>query len=385
MKKSVSFTLLLFLISGPAFSDAPKTREIQHKSKDLEKIREELSRKRSEKERLRHEADELAQKVKKEQDRMRDVEKSLANTERRHNETEQKAAVSKNRHDELVSQLGQERAGLNSAAQTYYVAMLLEGPGGIAPAYGRQAVRMRGTAVKATRDDSAKENKNLNDLVSASEILRNEARKQQNKLSDIRETRRDAEKRLSKTQSRQEIVDAELKELQQSAEQVANLIESLRTKVKQEAEAEKKERAARQKAGSSPILARSLPWPTRGKITTHFGRQQNQSTGTPIISNGIIIEAPERTAVIAVSDGKVLYAGEFMGYGAMTVVEHPGDWYSVYGRLSSWSVEKGQMIKRGETVGRSRTKSGGGGAESYFELRFYGKPTDPMPWLATAQ
>jgi murein hydrolase activator len=78
----------------------------------------------------------------------------------------------------------------------------------------------------------------------------------------------------------------------------------------------------------------------------------------------------------------VLYAGEFMGYGGTVVMEHPDDWYSVYARLSGWAVEKGQAVKRGEMVGQSRTKQGGGG-EAYFELRFYGKPTDPMPWLSS--
>ena len=81
------------------------------------------------------------------------------------------------------------------------------------------------------------------------------------------------------------------------------------------------------------------------------------------------------------ADGKVLYAGEFMSYGAMTVLEHAGDWFSVYGQLDGWSVEKGQMVTSGETVGTSRPRSSGG-AEVYFELRFYGKPTDPLPWLA---
>ena len=133
--------------------------------------------------------------------------------------------------------------------------------------------------------------------------------------------------------------------------------------------------------GSSPILAHSLPWPSPGKVSTRFGRQTDPKLGSTLISNGVIITASDRARVTAVADGKVLYAGNFMGYGNMVVIEHPGDWYSVYGHLSDWSVEKGQEIKKGAPVGRTRPRIGGQ-YECYFELRFYGKPVDPTPWLA---
>jgi septal ring factor EnvC (AmiA/AmiB activator) len=111
-----------------------------------------------------------------------------------------------------------------------------------------------------------------------------------------------------------------------------------------------------------------------------FGRQVHPTLGTTFVSNGIVIATEEQPSVLAVADGKVLYAGEFMSYGAMTVVEHPGDWYTVYGHLTHWIVEKGQEIKKGDSVGVGRPRQGGG-FEAYFELRFYGKPTDPIPWL----
>ena len=93
-----------------------------------------------------------------------------------------------------------------------------------------------------------------------------------------------------------------------------------------------------------------------------------------------MIEPPHPSDIHVVADGQVLYAGNFMSYGPMTVVEHPGDWYSVYGQLSRWNVEKGQMLKKGEVVGQTGI-SIEGRPEAYFELRFYGKPVDPLPWL----
>ena len=116
------------------------------------------------------------------------------------------------------------------------------------------------------------------------------------------------------------------------------------------------------------------------EITTKYGRQTHPTLGTPFISNGITLRIPETQEVQAVADGQILYAGQFMSYGSMVVLEHSGDWYSVYGRLSKWGGEKGQLIKKGEVVGWTGAAQGGG-AEAYFELRFYGKPVDPLPWL----
>ena len=125
---------------------------------------------------------------------------------------------------------------------------------------------------------------------------------------------------------------------------------------------------------------RSLPWPIAGKVVTRFGRQQHPTLGTTFVSNGVVIASAEPSPVCAVANGKVLYAGEFMSYGNMIVLEHPGDWYTVYGQLLKWDVEKGQVVTKGDAVGTSRPRAGGG-SEAYFELRFYGKSTDPLPWM----
>jgi septal ring factor EnvC (AmiA/AmiB activator) len=50
------------------------------------------------------------------------------------------------------------------------------------------------------------------------------------------------------------------------------------------------------------------------------------------------------------------------------------------GRDGKWIVEKGQAIAAGQEIGAAGIRGDGKG-ETYFELRFYGKPADPMPWL----
>jgi len=375
----------LFLTWPNLLPAASPPKEIKYKSRDLERIRDEMSRKKEEKQRLEKQVNELSSSVEKDQTKIHDVEQSLQYTRRKQSDVQQQMAVSKNRHDDLVGKLQDRQEAFQDSAQTYAVAMILGGPHGLAPIYAKHAVIARSRDARSTREETSDAKRSLQTLVETQSILRSEVDKQQEKLGGIRSSRRDKEKQLTKTQSRQEIVEGEIRELRQNAEELASLIEVLRSKAKQDADEEKRTRKEKEMTGRSPILPRSLPWPVKGKVVMRFGRQEHPEFHTPFVSNGIVIETPETSEISAVADGKVLYSGEFMGYGGMVVVEHPGDWYSVYARLAGWVVEKGQPIKKGDMVGQSRSKSGGGGAESYFELRFYGKPTDPMPWLVARQ
>ncbi|MBV9079868.1 MAG: peptidoglycan DD-metalloendopeptidase family protein [Elusimicrobia bacterium] len=371
------------LVCSTLLAAPPVQKELKFKSRDLDKIREEMSRKKEEKERLKKEAETLSSSVKGDEAQIKNVEQSLLNTHRREIDVEQQVAATKNRQDGLLVKLDDERSALRNSAERTYLAMLLDGPNGIAPVYGKQVIRLRADQVAEVDDQAQKEHKSLESLVDTQTVLRGVAKKQQAKLSDIKTAHREKEKKLSKTTARQEAVDGELRDLQQSAEQLASLIEGLRSRAKKEAEDERRQRLEKQLAGKAPILLHSLPWPLKGTVTTKFGRQQTGTAGgATIISNGIVIKTPEDRSVTAVADGKVLYAGDFMGYGPMAVVEHAGDWYSVYAHLAGWNVEKGQNVKRGETIGQPRTRTGGGANEAYFELRFYGKPADPVPFLA---
>jgi septal ring factor EnvC (AmiA/AmiB activator) len=220
----------------------------------------------------------------------------------------------------------------------------------------------------------------LDELTDTGQTLRREMGRQEDVLTEARSGQANKEKLLEKKKTRAQAVQAELKGLEQTSQELASLIDILRSKARQEKEEQKRERAANQKSGRSPIAAKSLAWPMRGTIAEKFGRQREQESGGAYISNGILITARAATMVKAVAAGTVLYAGQFMRYGSMVLVEHPGDWYSVYGHLNQWAVEKGQVVKEGDPIGGTGVR-GDGLNETYFELRFYGKPVDPLPWL----
>jgi septal ring factor EnvC (AmiA/AmiB activator) len=124
----------------------------------------------------------------------------------------------------------------------------------------------------------------------------------------------------------------------------------------------------------------SLPWPVRGEVRSGFGRHKHPRFDTYTVHNGIEIASPPDVEVHAVHEGTVVFARRFRGYGLMVVIDHGGKHHSLYAHLAELEVEEGQRIAEGDVVGLS----GQGGLEGpgvYFEMRYRGRPEDPLDWL----
>ena len=68
---------------------------------------------------------------------------------------------------------------------------------------------------------------------------------------------------------------------------------------------------------------------------------------------GIDIRAPIGTPVLAAADGEVVRATERPEAGRMLVLAHAGDVATVYMHLAEIRVRPGQLVRRGEPIGRS--------------------------------
>jgi septal ring factor EnvC (AmiA/AmiB activator) len=88
---------------------------------------------------------------------------------------------------------------------------------------------------------------------------------------------------------------------------------------------------------------------------------------------------PEGAPALAVYDGSVVFVDRFKGYGLMVVLDHGGKHHTLYAHLAEASVEPGQRVSAGQQLGKAG--SGLEGPGLYFEVRFQGRPEDPMAWL----
>ena len=124
----------------------------------------------------------------------------------------------------------------------------------------------------------------------------------------------------------------------------------------------------------------SLPWPVEGRVRAGFGRRKHPRFDTYTVHNGIEIEAAPGAEVRAVHEGKVVFAERFRGYGLMVVVDHGAKHYSLYAQLADVAVSPGQDVASGAVLGTA-DPAGADGPGVYFEMRFQGRPEDPLEWL----
>ncbi len=114
-------------------------------------------------------------------------------------------------------------------------------------------------------------------------------------------------------------------------------------------------------------------WPTRGRVTHGF----SPATG----AKGIDISGQVGQPVVAVSDGKVVYAGASLpGYGNLIILKHNDNQLSAYAYNKVIAVKEGQVVKAGQRIAQMG-KNDEGKPMLHFEIRQNGKPVNPLPFL----
>lgn len=98
---------------------------------------------------------------------------------------------------------------------------------------------------------------------------------------------------------------------------------------------------------------------------------------------GLDFPAPTGTAVAATAPGRVTYAGDTGGsYGRMVKVRHSAGLETWYAHLSAVSVQRGQIIGAGDTLGAVGSTGNTTGPHLHLEVRVNGQHRDPAPYLS---
>ncbi|WP_240470509.1 murein hydrolase activator EnvC family protein [Halomonas halocynthiae] len=119
-----------------------------------------------------------------------------------------------------------------------------------------------------------------------------------------------------------------------------------------------------------------LPWPAQGRIISGFRH------GRGVHRNGLVIAASEGTPVTAVHAGRVVFADWMRGFGNMLIIDHGDNVMTLHAHLQHFSVDVGQPVQRGHTLGAVGSSGGQPIASLYFEVRRNGKPINPRQWMA---
>jgi murein DD-endopeptidase MepM/ murein hydrolase activator NlpD len=118
-------------------------------------------------------------------------------------------------------------------------------------------------------------------------------------------------------------------------------------------------------------------WPIEGTIVSRFGGGASGER-----NNGVKIATPVDTPVRAAADGTVAYVGDgIAALGGLVIVRHGDNWTSVYGHASKLLVQRGQAVKKGQTIALSGDTGFADRPELHFELRRGRTPVDPVSQL----
>jgi LysM repeat protein len=95
------------------------------------------------------------------------------------------------------------------------------------------------------------------------------------------------------------------------------------------------------------------------------------------------IAVPSGTPVKAADRGKVIMAGwNPTGYGFRVVIDHGIDYVTLYAHLSDIYVKAGDVVGKGQVIGASGANGNITGPHLHFEIRDFGRLTDPLPLLS---
>ncbi len=127
------------------------------------------------------------------------------------------------------------------------------------------------------------------------------------------------------------------------------------------------------KAASKPIK-HNWNWPTKGVVIRTYSTRSGGNKGIDIAGK---IGQP----VFAASSGKVVYSGNGLAsYGNLIIIKHSEQFISAYAHNKKLFVKEGGEVKRGEKIAELG-KTGTSEAKLHFEIRYKGKPVDPIKYL----
>ena len=95
---------------------------------------------------------------------------------------------------------------------------------------------------------------------------------------------------------------------------------------------------------------------------------------------GFDLSVTEHIGVVAANDGKVVWAQRLGIYGNCIVVDHGYGLQSIYGHLSQIAVKEGDMVKKGQEMGKSGATGLAGGDHLHFSMQLDGVQINPVEW-----
>ena len=380
MRLFLFFLVIALIAIGPAsaqLSDEEreeKTQELQQLKKQINKMRDELNLVRSKHDKARAELQETESRIGNLVQKLRSLSRKLNNQQRRLSRLKQdrkkyRHAVSQQRH--LLEK--QIHAAYVIGRQEYMKLLLNQED----PAKMGRAVTYYSYFNKARSQRINQAFESLEKLDS----VEKEIQRQTIKFKDLQKQRRRDKAALENTIRARQLAVANLKtQLLSKSEQLNQLVADEQRLEKVLNVIQKMLADIPVEAGKKQLFSRlrgKLAWPVVGKVRKLFGRKR---AGGQVSWNGVMIRAREGNNVRAVAGGRVAYADWLRGYGLLIIVDHGRGYMSLYGHNQSLYKETGDWVEAKEVIAAVGKSGGQRTSGLYFEIRYNGKPSNPVKW-----
>lgn len=114
---------------------------------------------------------------------------------------------------------------------------------------------------------------------------------------------------------------------------------------------------------------------SQAKIKKDFGNYYDKQNQFNFFNQGLIYHSNAGQIVQAVGPGKIIFRDAIKYWGESIVVQHAGDYYSVYTNIRNCILQKGDDVTQAEKIGEAN------GSEFYFELRNKNIAINAKKWI----
>jgi septal ring factor EnvC (AmiA/AmiB activator) len=124
-------------------------------------------------------------------------------------------------------------------------------------------------------------------------------------------------------------------------------------------------------------LRGKLKSPVKGELVASFGARRADGPNW----KGLFIKAAEGAEVKTIAAGEIIFADWMRGFGNLLVVDHGGQYMTIYGNNQSLLKRPGDKLKAGEVIATVGNSGGNEQSGLYFEMRYQGRAIDPSSWM----
>ncbi len=121
--------------------------------------------------------------------------------------------------------------------------------------------------------------------------------------------------------------------------------------------------------------------PTKGYISSRFGRRLDPFTGRLRWHRGLDIANRPYTPIYAPADGVVVNLKRSLSYGNLLIIDHGYDIVTKYGHLQHYEAKLWDDVKRGDLIGRMGNTGRSSGPHLHYEVLVKNKHVNPVKYI----